>query len=420
MLSTRARLASAPIGLALIFLMAGALSAHDFWLVPNAFSDAPGGEVEVLGQTSSNFPTSESAVATERVADAQLLGAQGDARITGLSVTGKSLRLRAKPASAGQYVVAATLHWRSMRESAAGFRRYLELEGAATALQRIEREGLLAGRDSVTRRYAKYAKTLVQVGSAGGRAFDRVAGHPLEFIPETDPSVLRSGDTLTVRVVFQGRPAVGLRVHAGAVEWQSAFANQPRETAKDVELVSDGGGRLRVPITGAGLWNVRTIHIAQSPSGAGADWDAHWATFVFLAGAAQSAMSRASSDSADVAGVVSAYDKAIRAGDTLTVLRSLTPDAIVLESGGIETFEQYRSHHLPSDMAFARAVQTEGSPVSVRVVGDAAWAWSTSTSRGEYRGRQINSMGAELMVLRRTAGGWKIAAIHWSSRQRAQ
>jgi hypothetical protein len=33
-------------------------------------------------------------------------------------------------------------------------------------------------------------------------------------------------------------------------------------------------------------------------------------------------------------------------------------------------------------------------------------------------GRAINSSGAELMVLVRTSSGWKISAIHWSSRAR--
>ena len=96
----------------------------------------------------------------------------------------------------------------------------------------------------------------------------------------------------------------------------------------------------------------------------------------------------------------------------------LPPILHTLESGGIETREEYRSHHLPADIQFARAVPSQEGPLTVRVRGDVAWATSTSVTQGTYRDRQINSAGAELMVLTRTAGGWKIAAIHWSSRQR--
>jgi uncharacterized protein (TIGR02246 family) len=124
-------------------------------------------------------------------------------------------------------------------------------------------------------------------------------------------------------------------------------------------------------------------------------------------------------DSAAVARVVQAYSAALASGDSLGALALLAPDAVILETGGVETRGEYRSHHLAGDIAYARAVKSEDSPVRVTVLGDAAWAWSTSTTTGEYRGRAINNAGAELMVLSRGADGrWTIRAIHWSSRAR--
>lgn len=402
-----------------VLLAAAGLAAHDFWIVPNPFQVAAGDTIHVFGQTSSHFPTSESAVATDRVAEAKLIGQTGETRISNLSIGGKSLRLHARPGTPGQYVVAASLHWRSMRESAESFRRYLRLEGAPAALERIDRDGLLAGRDSVTRRYAKYAKTLVQVGSGGGRAFNKVAGHPLEFIPESDPAALRAGDTLSVRLRFAGRPLSAARVHAGAVAWtQTTLTDPPRESVKDAELVANADGVIRIPISAGGLWNVRTIHITQSPAGSGADWDAHWATLVFLVGGAPGTPSAAPGDSADVARVVDAYDRALRTGDSAAALALLMPDVVILESGGMETLQEYRSHHLASDMEYARAVPGTRSAIHVRVRGDAAWAWSTSVAQGTFRTRPVNSAGAELMVLTRSPQGWRISAIHWSSRNR--
>lgn len=417
-LSFRRRLSMVLIAPAVVLATATTLSAHDFWLVPNAFQLGVGDTLTVLGQTSSRFPTTESAVATDRVADARVIGAGGETRILDLSIADKSLRLRARPSVSGQYVVAARLHWRSMRESAASFRRYLQLEGAPAALVRIDRERLLAGRDSLTRRYAKYAKTLVQVGSGGGRAFNRLAGHPLEFIPLRDPSILRPGDTLDVRLVLLGRPAANARVHAGSVHWtgRAPASADTVAAAADVELLSDAQGTIRIPITAGGLWNVRTIQIVQSPAGAGADWDAHWATLVFLVPSAGSGSQ--SRDSVDVVGVVNAYDRALRTGDSTAALALLADDAVILESGGVETRNEYRRHHLPADIAFAMAVPSQSSPLTVKVRGDVAWAWSTSTTQGTFRGREINSVGAELMVLTRTPRGWKISAIHWSSRSR--
>lgn len=138
-----------------------------------------------------------------------------------------------------------------------------------------------------------------------------------------------------------------------------------------------------------------------------------------LAGTAAAAQGGGpASDSAQVAAAVDGYHHALASGDSAAALALLADDAVILESGGVESRAEYRGHHLPGDIAFARAVRSERGPVRVRIVGDVAWASSTSVTQGEYRGRAINSAGAELMVLTRTADGWRIAAIHWSSRTR--
>ena len=123
-------------------------------------------------------------------------------------------------------------------------------------------------------------------------------------------------------------------------------------------------------------------------------------------------------DSAAVAGVIAKYHEALASGDSAAALALLADDAVILESGGVETRAEYRSHHLPGDINFAKAIKSQRGPVLVRLHGDVAWASSTSATQGEMNGRTINSVGAELMVLVRTTQGWKISAIHWSSRQR--
>jgi uncharacterized protein (TIGR02246 family) len=123
-------------------------------------------------------------------------------------------------------------------------------------------------------------------------------------------------------------------------------------------------------------------------------------------------------DSADVAAVVARFHAALAAGDSAAVLALLADDVVVLESGGSESRDEYRAHHLPADIEFARSVPSQRGAVHVRVRGDVAWATANTTTQGEFRGRQINSTGVELMVLSRERGVWKIRAIHWSSRNR--
>lgn len=119
-----------------------------------------------------------------------------------------------------------------------------------------------------------------------------------------------------------------------------------------------------------------------------------------------------------VAAVVDAFHTALAAGDSATALSMLADDVTILESGGIEDKEHYRSGHLSGDMRFAQAVPRERGDIEVSVLGDVAWAHSTSITQGQMGDREINSQGAELVVLAREGGVWKIKAIHWSSRRR--
>jgi ketosteroid isomerase-like protein len=135
------------------------------------------------------------------------------------------------------------------------------------------------------------------------------------------------------------------------------------------------------------------------------------------AGAQGPAAHRASAaDSAEVAATVERFHRALATADSAGALALLTPDVQILESGGVENLAEYRSHHLSSDIGFARGVTSQRTPRQVRMDGDVAWMSSTSTARGTYRMREVNAAGAELMVLVRTTQGWRIAAIHWSSR----
>jgi ketosteroid isomerase-like protein len=126
----------------------------------------------------------------------------------------------------------------------------------------------------------------------------------------------------------------------------------------------------------------------------------------------------ATSDSSDVVATIARLHAALASGDSAGALAVLTTDALIVESGSVETRADYRAHHLPADIEFARAVPSTRTITRVTVQGDVAWVVSTSTSQGQVNGRAVNSTGAELTVLRRAAAGWQITAVHWSSRSR--
>jgi ketosteroid isomerase-like protein len=138
----------------------------------------------------------------------------------------------------------------------------------------------------------------------------------------------------------------------------------------------------------------------------------------FLPAAVELAGNYSPPDSASAIATVERFHAAVALGDTTTVLTLLAPDVVIIESGGLETLRDYRSHHLAEDVAFAKAVPNVRTPFRAAVQGGVAWVSCTSTTKGRFKGRSIDSAGAELMVLTRTGPTWRIRAIHWSSHSR--
>ena len=139
---------------------------------------------------------------------------------------------------------------------------------------------------------------------------------------------------------------------------------------------------------------------------------------VFPGGPASHAtLTVADPDSTAILATVTAFHAALAAGDSAAALALLAPDAVVLESGEVETRAEYAAHHLAADIEFSRAVPSQRVVTLVHHEGAVAWVAATSTARGTFRDRAVASQGAELMVLSRTDIGWRIRAIHWSSRR---
>ncbi|MEM1043595.1 MAG: nuclear transport factor 2 family protein [Bacteroidota bacterium] len=101
------------------------------------------------------------------------------------------------------------------------------------------------------------------------------------------------------------------------------------------------------------------------------------------------------------------FHAALAAGDRQSVESLLTPDAVVLEGGRAEARNEYLGGHFARDVAFLADAQPEPIFRRTTVAGDAAWVASTQ--------RIGDATMAELLVMERTDGGWRVSAVHWSS-----
>jgi ketosteroid isomerase-like protein len=119
---------------------------------------------------------------------------------------------------------------------------------------------------------------------------------------------------------------------------------------------------------------------------------------------------------AEVAAVLESFYDAIKRGDPTAAMSVIAPDAMFVESGRVETREQYEMNHLPADIDFEKQVTGTRDPLRITFKDDAAWVIATTTYDGTFEGAPVQFVSAQLMVLTKEADAWKIRSIHWSSR----
>ena len=260
-------------------------TAHDFWIIPDMFVFGTDAMIHASGRAGTRFPTG-TPVQPARVADARIIGATSQTKITQMSVEGNSLRLHEKAPAPGQYVIAVTLTSTPTRSTPAGMVRFLRAEGGASEAARLETQHALVG-DSLVYRSTSYATAIVEVGQGGPRAFANATGLPLEFIPVNDPAHLHVGDTLHVKVVGNGNAAANIGVYAGPAVDTTAAPPTPGAGAAStsLSLTTDANGVLHLPLTSAAAWNLRAAFVYHAPGAAGNEWSIARTTYVFRANA---------------------------------------------------------------------------------------------------------------------------------------
>ena len=255
-----------------------AATAHDFWLIPDFFGFPDGSTVHVNARSGTGFPMG-SAMQPTRVAEARIIGANSDVKISEMAIEGTALRLHQKPAAPGQYLVAAILTPppRINRVPPAGLIRFLRAEGGAAEASRLERDNTFMSKDTVLYASRSSAATVLQLGTGGPRAFSKTAGYPLEFVPLSDPATLRVGDTLHVRILGNGKAAANVGMDAVPAADTSGGAESREHQA--ISLSADASGVVHLPLTKVGPWMLRSAFVSAKPGGAANEFDVARATY---------------------------------------------------------------------------------------------------------------------------------------------
>ncbi len=238
--------------------------AHDTWLLPARWN-VPVRDRLVVDLTSAmDFPRPETAVRADRLTSRsmRLNGTVGplDARPPGA----KALQLSAVPAAPGLATVWITTRPRTLDLKPDEVKHYLEEVGAWDTIgEQWSRSADQAWRET----YVKVAKTFIRVGDArSDGSWTEPLGASLEIVPTSDPTDLFEGQTLGLRLLWNGKPLADLAVGAAAAA-----------PAKALLLKTDPEGRVAFRLDRPGPWLLRATLIRPVAGQAGA-WESTFTT----------------------------------------------------------------------------------------------------------------------------------------------
>ena len=90
---------------------------------------------------------------------------------------------------------------------------------------------------------------------------------------------------------------------------------------------------------------------------------------------------------------------------------------LILESGGAErTRDEYLGGHAKHDAEFLKTAHITLQRRIAEASGDLVWVGSESEIHASRGDKMLMISSTETAVLRKTAQGWKIVHLHWSSR----
>ncbi len=217
-------------------------SAHDFWIEPSTFSPKSGGLVTLSLRVGENFQGEKITRTPSRIVRF--------ADWTGETVNDIPGQDGLDPAGflhltdAGWHVIGYRSNHARVELEADRFENYLKTEGLERiALRKQHGDSKHAAREV----YSRAAKCLVRADGQGDAGWDRELGFTLELVPEKSPATLHSGDTMPVRLMFEGQPLEGALV--------SAFEKTDAKATR-VDIRSDAQGRVRLSLTRSGVWLV--------------------------------------------------------------------------------------------------------------------------------------------------------------------
>ena len=251
----------------LVSLSCAQLSAHDFFLWPDAHHVTPGQAVDVRFSVGHGGDYDAWAHGKSRVL---ALAAHGPDRVSDALGGVAESAARVSLLDEGTHVLSLVSGPASSVLGAEKFNAYLLEEGLiAVAAHRSQHQ--LTDRPG-SERYSRRAKTLLQVGNVATDNVTRPLGLMLELVPLMNPYALDEEDALTLQVLFNGAPLSGATV---------AFESLSVAHAGEQRSQTDARGRVSFRFPKVGQWKANVVWSTPARRRDEADYETLFSSLTF-------------------------------------------------------------------------------------------------------------------------------------------
>lgn len=241
--------------------------ACDTWIVADPPRVRSGGTVGLHMSTSTSFPEFETGPRSSHVAKCAWRVGERQGTLTSFVEQDSSLSVQGRVNTDGVAVVFVEFLPAEIDLDPESVTEYMDEINAPESVRRAWKD---AGPDAKFHEtYTKHAKTFLRIGE-GGDATSCLGpvGFAIDFLPNRDPTSLKVGDTLTIKVIRGGDELEGYAVNA------VCGANQK----KTVQRTSDAG-MVALKIDSPGRWLVCGTELRRNADGT---WESDFTTLTFF------------------------------------------------------------------------------------------------------------------------------------------
>ena len=189
------------------------LCSHDMYLKMDSYFLEPNQDA-TINLYNGTFGKSENVIDRSRMLDVSIVGNGNREKIADNQWTEKDsiTILNFNTGKPGTYVAGVSTAARDFEMKAEDFNNYLEHDGVLDMLESRRNNNELT--TDAFERYSKHVKAIFQVGDKITDDWSSELGYPIEFIPQSNPYELHTGDTLQVKLIRDGNPLPDQLVYA--------------------------------------------------------------------------------------------------------------------------------------------------------------------------------------------------------------